>query len=208
LPKHGFARHSLWSLLASSNHIDGSGLIRLGLADSAQTRRLFSHAFTLELRIKFSGQELDIALIVTNNGDRPFDFTCALHTYLNAHIADAALYGLNGCRYRDAVDGRRIKRADQEALSVTEEIDRVYFALDKPLTLCARKQSIIASQAGFADVVVWNPWENGCEKIADLMLDSYRHFICIEAATIEHPVSLAPKARWSGAQHLECVLLD
>jgi glucose-6-phosphate 1-epimerase len=207
LPKHGFARISAWSLLESARQMDGSGLIRLGLADSEQTRGVFPHAFALELRIKFSGQTLNTELVVTNNGDQPFAFTCALHTYLNSHIADAALYGLKGYRYRDSVDSRRIKMADEEVLHISREVDRVYFAVDKPITLGGHQQSLIATQAGFADAVVWNPWENGCEKIADLKLDSYQHFVCVEAATVEHPVTLAPNASWSGYQNLECVLI-
>ena len=207
LPKHGFARLSAWALLESSRQLDGSGLVRLGLADSEQTRQVFPHAFTLELRITFSGQSLNTELVVTNTGKQPFAFTCALHTYLNAHVAEAALYGLQGYRYRDSVDNRRIKIAEEEILHIAEEVDRVYFAVDKPITLGGRKQSMIATQAGFADAVVWNPWENGCAKIADLKLDSYRHFVCIEAATVEHPVLLAPDTSWSGAQNLECVLV-
>ncbi|SFA88285.1 glucose-6-phosphate 1-epimerase [Collimonas sp. OK607] len=207
LPKHGFARTSAWTLLESSRQIDGSGLIRLGLADSERTRQVFPHTFSLELRVQFSGETLNTELMVTNNGDQPFEFTCALHTYLNADIADAAVYGLSGYRYRDSVDSRRIKIADEEVLHITKEVDRVYFAVDKPITLGGRKQSKIATQTGFADAVVWNPWENGCEQIADLKLDSYRHFVCIEAATVEHPITLTPRAVWSGAQNLECVLI-
>jgi glucose-6-phosphate 1-epimerase len=207
LPKHGFARTSAWTLLESSRQIDGSGSIRLGLADSAKTRLVFPHAFALELRVQFSGEALHTELKVTNNGDQPFEFTCALHTYLNADIADAAVYGLDGYRYRDSVDKRRIKIADEEVLHIAREVDRVYFAVDKPITLGGRKQSVIATQTGFADTVVWNPWENGCEQIADLKLDSYRHFVCVEAASVEHPITLAPHAVWSGAQNLECVLI-
>jgi glucose-6-phosphate 1-epimerase len=207
LPKHGFARLSAWALLESSRQLDGSGLVRLGLADSEQTRQVFPHAFTLELRITFSGQSLNTELVVTNTGKQPFAFTCALHTYLNAHVAEAALYGLQGYRYRDSADNRRIKIAEEEILHIAEEVDRVYFAVDKPITLGGRMQSMIATQAGFADAVVWNPWENGCAKIADLKLDSYRHFVCIEAAAVEHPVLLAPDATWSGTQNLECVLV-
>ncbi|AIY43835.1 Aldose 1-epimerase [Collimonas arenae] len=205
LPKHGFARLSLWTLLETSTQIDGSGLLRLALSDSEETRRVFPHAFSLELRIEFSGQALNTELIVTNNGDQPFDFTCALHTYLSTLLAETAIYGLAGNEYRDSVDGRRIKRADQDVLHIKEEVDRVYFSVDKPITLSDHKHSVIASQTGFVDAVVWNPWENGCAKIADLMLDSYQHFVCVEAATIQHPVTLTPKAIWRGSQHLECL---
>lgn len=205
LPKHGFARLSAWALLESSRQVDGSGLICLGLTDSEQTRQVFPHAFALELRITFSSQSLNTELVVKNTGSQPFEFTCALHTYLDAQIAETALYGLQGYRYRDSVDNRRIKLAEEAVLHVTEEVDRVYFGVDKPITLSSHKQSVIVTQAGFADAVVWNPWENGCAKIGDLKLDSYRHFVCIEAAAVEHPVLLAPNASWSGSQNLECV---
>jgi glucose-6-phosphate 1-epimerase len=205
LPKHGLARLSQWGLLESSQQADGSGLLRLGLSESAATRKIFPQAFALELRVKFSGQNLNIALVVTNNDEQSFDFTCALHTYLNAQIAATALYGLNGYRYRDSADGRRIKQADEEPLHITREVDRVYFAVKKPIIASGRQHSIIATQAGFADAVVWNPWENGCKKIADLKLDSYQHFVCVEAATVEHPITLAPHASWRGYQNLECV---
>jgi glucose-6-phosphate 1-epimerase len=208
LPKHGFARVSPWTLLESSRQIDGSGLLRLGLRDSEETRKIFPHAFTLELRVKFSGQTLKTELIVTNPGDQSFDFTSALHTYLNAQIAETALYGLSGYRYRDSVDGRRIKQAEEEVLHITREVDRVYFSVDKPITVSGRKHSIIATQSGFTDAVVWNPWENGCEKMADLKLDSYQHFVCVEAAAIEHSVTLASHASWTGHQNLECVLIE
>lgn len=207
LPKHGFARLSAWALLESSRQVDGSGLICLGLTDSEQTRQVFPHAFALELRITFSGQSLNTELVVKNTGSQPFEFTCALHTYLDAQITEAALYGLKGYRYRDSVDDRRIKVAEEEVLHIAEEVDRVYFAVDKPITLSSHKQSVIATQAGFADAVVWNPWENGCAKIADLKLDSYQQFVCIEAAAVEHPLQLAPNASWSGSQNLECVLV-
>lgn len=208
LPKHGFARLSRWALLENGLRTDGGGLIRLGLSDSEETRRVFPHAFALELRIQVSGQTLSTELTVTNSGEQSFSFTCALHTYLNANVAAARLYGLGGYRYRDSVDGRRIKHADEDSLRITAEVDRVYFSVDKPITLCGHKQSMIASQTGFDDAVIWNPWENGCEKIADLKLDSYQHFVCVEAATVEHPVTLAPGASWSGCQNLECLLID
>lgn len=207
LPKHGFARVSLWTLLETSRQIDGSGLIRLGLGDSEETRSIFPHAFSLELRVEFSGQELNTELVVTNTGDQPFDFTCALHTYLSTQLAGAAVYGLAGHQYRDSMDERRIKQEGAEVLHIREEVDRVYFAVDKPITLSDHQHSVIASQAGFVDAVVWNPWETGCARIADLKLDSYQHFVCIEAAAIQHPVALAPNAVWCGSQNLECLLV-
>jgi D-hexose-6-phosphate mutarotase len=74
-------------------------------------QKYFPHAFALELRVKFSGKNLNTKLVVRNNSDQSLGFTCASDTYLNAQIADAALYCLNGYLYRDSVDGRCIKQA-------------------------------------------------------------------------------------------------
>ena len=48
------------------------------------------------------------------------------------------------------------------------------------------------------DVVVWNPGPDA--DIADLPGDEWRRFVCVEAAAVELPVTLAPGAEWIGWQ--------
>lgn len=50
-------------------------------------------------------------------------------------------------------------------------------------------------QVGFPDVVVWNPWIQGSANIADLEDNAYQHFVCIESAMIEKPVTLGAGAQ-------------
>ena len=52
------------------------------------------------------------------------------------------------------------------------------------------------------DVVVWNPGEKLSAAIADLPDDGFRHYVCVEAASINQPVLLAPGAQWAGWQQL------
>ncbi|MFC5473353.1 D-hexose-6-phosphate mutarotase [Paraherbaspirillum soli] len=202
LPKHGFARVREWTLLESSVLADGAGMLRLGLSDDAETRKLFPHAFALELRLSFGGRTLHAELSVTNRGDQPFQFTCALHTYLQAQVAQSAILGLQGHQYRDALDQRRIKVVDEAELRISAEIDRVYFQVDQPLTLQQPGHAIVVAQGGFADAVVWNPWVGGSAAIADLPADGYQHFVCIEAAAVARPVALAAGDSWLGFQQL------
>jgi glucose-6-phosphate 1-epimerase len=51
-------------------------------------------------------------------------------------------------------------------------------------------------------VVVWNPWEIGNAQISDMPPLGFRRMLCVEAAAIESPVSLAPGDSWSGRQSL------
>jgi glucose-6-phosphate 1-epimerase len=44
------------------------------------------------------------------------------------------------------------------------------------------KRKIKISSSGNKNVVVWNPWDKGSEKIKDLDKDDYKHFLCLEIA--------------------------
>ena len=49
------------------------------------------------------------------------------------------------------------------------------------------------SQAGFTDVVVWNPGPERAAALPDLELGGYRHMLCIEAEAIGQPITLGPR---------------
>eukprot|EP00662_Eupelagonemidae_sp_cell21_P034478 gene34479-19949_t len=78
--------------------------------------------------------------------------------------------GLRGSRYVDKVDGRKEKQEVEPELRVEAAsaasggfVDRVYHDTPRELVLVnkeARTRYAI-SQAGFADTVVFNPWEEG-----------------------------------------------
>ena len=124
-----------------------------GLAIPEQTRQVFPH-FALARAI--FRPELNTELVVGRASSEP---TCALHTYLNVHVAEAALYGLG---YRiDSVDNRRIKIVEEEFPHTPRRLTGLMSMSGLP---CAA-QSMIATQAG--SLMVWNPWETAAQ-IADL----------------------------------------
>ena len=203
LPKHGFARTARWAI--HDRRADDAGArVTIALADDAETRRTWPHAFRLALEVVLD-ERLTMRLAVTNAGERPFTFTGALHTYLRvADIGAARLSGLRGTTYIDKVrDGAR-REDGAAALAVTEKVDRIHVAAPPVLRLDdpAGRRAIEIEQAGFPDTVVWNPWAEMAEGLPDMAREEYRAMLCVEAAAAAAPVPLAPGATWRGMQRL------
>ena len=201
LPRHGFARICEWAI-AETRHGTDFAVATLRLADSGLTRATWPHPFAAELTVAVGAERMDIELEVENPGRGPFRFTCALHTYLRvAEVETVRLEGLRGKRFRDQVGGREgLDRADW--LDVSEEIDRIYFGVADSLLLREPKRTLRIQSESLPDVVVWNPWEEKCARLPDMPRDGFRRMLCVEAAAIERPVTLAPGESWWGRQAL------
>ncbi len=71
-------------------------------AEGAPARRARPHAFKAVFTVSLHGELLRTDLRVHNTGDTPFDFTAALHTYIEVlDIGVAKVRGLQGLRYLD-----------------------------------------------------------------------------------------------------------
>ena len=208
LPKHGFARTRPWQLVsAEQSEMDALAVLRL--TDDAATRLIWPHAFEAELSVLLHGRTLQIELAVEHKGaegDAPFDFTTALHTYLAVNdIDETSVNGLSGLQYFDSVD-KTEKQQRVELLLPSGEVDRIYYQARNELLL--REQGISTdrrlniSQQGFEDVVTWNPGAVRGATFADMPADGWRKMMCVEAATVHHPVQLAPGESWVGMQTL------
>ena len=201
LQQHGFARVSPWSVLHTEDGADRATAV-LRLIDNDATRTLWPHAFSAELTVTVGGATLEVALAVTNTGDTPFSFTAALHPYFRVRDAyDCQVLGLAGARYLDALQGLQLTEHG-EALAIGGEIDRVYYAVNGPLELREPDRSLRIEARGFPDAVVWNPGAAGVERRADFHTGDERRMLCVEAAVVEHPVTLQPGATWEGAQRV------
>lgn len=53
--------------------------------------------------------------------------------------------------------------------------------------------------------VVWNPWDRKARAMPDFGDDEYKHMLCVEAASIEKPITLKPGEEWKGRQELSPV---
>jgi glucose-6-phosphate 1-epimerase len=202
LPRHGFARTSLWSLGGVARAADGTAEAELVLRDSEATRAIWDARFRAVLAVSAAGDRLAIALSVENTGDAPFSFTAALHTYFRVRdVGDVTIAGLRGTPYRVSGDPALV-RDDAEVLRVPGFIDRVYVGAPPHLELREPGRAMRIDSDGFRDAVVWNPGREGAAKLKDLDPGGERHFVCVEAGVIQEPVTLGPRRRWAGAQRL------
>ena len=92
--------------------------------------------------------------------------------------------------------------AEAAALHSPINIDRVYVEAPARLHLDDGHEHLAISQSGFGDTVVWNPGGALCARLADLPPDGYRSMLCVEAALIDRPITLAPGQQWQGWQEL------
>jgi glucose-6-phosphate 1-epimerase len=202
LPRHGFARTSLWSLGGIAREADGTAEAQLVLRDSAETRAVWDAAFKAVLAVTVVARQLAITLRVENVGETPFSFTAALHTYFRVRdVEEAAVHGLRGTLFRVSGD-RALHADDAEYLPVRDYVDRVYVGAPSPLELRERDRSMLVEAEGFPDAVIWNPGPERAAALHDLEPGDERRFVCIEAAAVQTPVTLGAGRQWIGTQTL------
>ncbi len=198
LPKHGFARTRTWELIEHSGAV-----VRWRLRSDEATLAIWPHRFDCELAVGLQARALHMRLSVINRDTQPLRFTAALHTYLRVDELDALrIDGLQGLRYRDSTQGTLECLEPQAPLAIRGEVDRIYFDTPAALLLIEPQRSLRVEQSGFVDTVVWNPGAERGAALTDLEPEGYRRMVCVEAATIGRPVTLAPGERWSGTQRL------
>ncbi len=199
LPRHGLLRTRTWQWVEGEVRSGAAiGVLRIG--SDAGTRALWPHDFEAELTLSLSGLELDVELAITNTGEQPFSFTSALHSYLRCDdVRRAKLGGLYGRRYQDSVHGgEQVQEIDP--FSFAGEIDRTYFDAGGALNLATAMGRMQIHSEGFDDVVVWNPGPVKAAAMADLPDDDWLQMLCVEAACIGRPVTLAPGQEWAARQ--------
>ncbi|MEL6187022.1 MAG: D-hexose-6-phosphate mutarotase [Myxococcota bacterium] len=197
VPRHGFAR---------SHRFEHTGTlangVELTLMDDAETRSLFPGRFRLRLELTLASASLTVAMLVENRGSEAFRFTAALHSYLRVNDLEAArVRGLKGRRYLDKVAGSVWGDEGEELFKVQGEVDRVFEEVSE-LELEDGSRSVLITQEGFQDAIIWNPGAHGAATIGDLPDEGYREMLCVEAGAALRSIHLAPGAAFRGAQTL------
>ena len=210
LPKHGFARTSLWQL-KSQTASPIETIATLALQDSPQTRVFWPCAFAAQLQVRLTSEQLRLEFSVRNTDTVAWPFALALHTYLQVSgITQAVLHGLQGQTYWDAVQHLQdmtVRQPQAEAgLTFASETDRVYAATAAALpTLVLHDKTgalQITQSANLTETVVWNPGPVLCAALADMPDDGYKYMLCVESARIDAPITLHPGESWTGWQQL------
>jgi glucose-6-phosphate 1-epimerase len=201
LPKHGIARNMAWQW-ATPQDGDHAANMRLQLTANAQTLALWQQHFVATLCVSLAPNQLQITLQVNNTDTQPLHFTGALHTYFAVQdIANTQLTGLQGQAEWNAVTDQH--GTANEVLRFDGEFDRVYQAAPQALNLQDAQGIVRIEQSPtWGQSVVWNPGAAKCATLQDMPPDGYQHMLCVEAAQVYEPISVAPAAQWQGWQRL------
>jgi glucose-6-phosphate 1-epimerase len=204
--RHGFARNMEWQLVEECKSSTQEASCRFVLQADDKSLSLWPHRFRAEFVPTLRDNQLDMTLTIHNTDQQPFSFTAALHTYFAvSNLHQVHLRGLKGVRYWDN-DGSDFHRDrfvfELEAMTFPDAIDRVFFDNLNPLQLIDGNDRLTIENKGFQEVVVWNPGAEATKKLDDMADDEYLRMLCVEAAIIDQPVTLAPGESWRGAQVL------
>lgn len=184
-PNHGFVRNHFWRLVKTEAISDTETRVSLLFDENLKQENTWRQPFNLLMEITV-GDSLRLKMTTINTDDKPFSITQAFHSYFRVgNIERVNVDGLGGCDYFDKLDQGEQKLQGDE-LTVSQEVDRVYIDVTKDLTIVdpVLKRRIRISAPNTSTAVVWNPWSNGCQKMADLDDSDYRQFICVEAGNI------------------------
>lgn len=208
-PRHGFVRNMEWQLECEPGEQNGESHCKFILESSDNTLTIWPHHFRAEFIPTLTEQQLTMRLAIHNTDSAPFSFTAALHTYFAVNnIHNLVLQGLSGVSYWDN-NGSDFKRdrfvQGDDQLTFPDAIDRVYFSCQKPLQLTDGNEHLAIQADGFTEVVVWNPGAEATKKLDDMADDEYQKMLCIEAALIDSPITLAPGEIWHGSQILKAI---
>jgi len=194
-PLHGFARVMQWDLDATEYSGESTEL-RLSLAASGLTRRIWDFAFGLTLRIRLE-QSLALELVTENRDARPFEFSQGFHPYFRvSDIASVSVHGLDGATYTDypAPEPKR----QHGALTIQGETNRIYTPGKNEIAIRDGKlnRATLITFSGTRNAVVWNPWAERCKTFGDLADDDYTRMLCVEPVNRgDTAITLEPGAR-------------
>jgi len=199
LPKHGFARNHAWELVPTNG-----GEATLRFEGNEETDKLWPHRFRTELTFRIAGKTLEMTLKVENTGETSFAFHAALHGYFAVgKSTDCTVTGLGGLSWRNNPTATIHEDSDQ-VIHFGEEVDRTFYGTaDRVIDLESASSHYQFTQDGFCDSVVWNPGPKVCANIPDLEPESWLHYVCVEAASVQQPVQLQPGGVWRGTQRVK-----
>ncbi|MFK8182681.1 MAG: D-hexose-6-phosphate mutarotase [Phormidesmis sp.] len=191
---HGFVRNRMWTLLSTEALPSGDTKVRLGMLPSEETLAIWPYQFELEMEAVI-GEQLTVTLKTQNTDDKPFSITQAFHTYFSTgDISQVKVLGLEGLTYLDKADSGAEKTQDG-AITITREVDRIYQGVKPEMVIEDGEMGrrIRIATAGSKTAIVWNPWIEIAEKMADLDNQDYQRFICVETANAaDEVVEVAP----------------
>ncbi|KAL2261440.1 hypothetical protein VTK26DRAFT_4157 [Humicola hyalothermophila] len=215
LPQHGFARTSRWEFLGKSTSESASSsgaadlAVKLDFGLSSETegldpaaREAWPYKFNLIYSVTLTKDSLTTNIVVTNDDERPFECQVLMHTYLRVKdITNVEITGLANAPYIDKVDNFASKTEQSERVRITGETDRVYTPEGTVSVVEGGKTVYTVTRDSLGNVVVWNPWADKAQGIADFApKDGFKQMVCIEPGAVGGWQTVEPGDALGGAQ--------
>ena len=192
-------------------------------------KKAWPYDFSLQYSVTLSKDGLQTMLNVRNEGDKPFDFQTLFHTYfavpvcirlsllplchrantLSQDISKVKVTGLSGIRYIDKILNATEHDSKGNELRFEGTVDRVYksFTQDTTSILVDDKPRLDVIRDNMQDTVIWNPWKEGAEAIADFEpKDGYKNMVCVEAGAVNGWITLEAQDGFEAGQILKSYL--
>lgn len=172
----------------------------LSLTPNDYTKAMWDEKFKCLYTVTLTDDKLATEFKVINQGDTPFDFTTALHSYFSVSaIENLKIVGpFNGAAFLDKTASPPAEtKFKGNSVTIEKETDSVFKGVTGDVTLedsGKGRKLLVQSSKGWSDTVVWNPF--GDEAMgAD-------GFVCVEAAQAVEPVTLAGGETWTACMDL------
>jgi len=198
IQQHGFARNVNWKV-DSSSMTDTS--VEFWLEPSDYTKAMWDKEFLCRFKVEVQEDQLLTHMIVENKGSADsFDFQAALHSYFTiSSLNNLQITGsFAGKEFLNkmAGNGGEMQTETRDAITISEEYDRVYKGVNDPVLKDSGKgKSLqVLNKQGWEDTVLWNPYGN--EGMG------YNNFVCVESVKFD-PVTLPAGGKWVGEMALK-----
>jgi glucose-6-phosphate 1-epimerase len=192
--QHGFARNSIWRVVAAKTTADATQLtLELNPNDVQESyRQQWPYDFVLTLTISL-GESLISQLKVHNPNPDPLSFTLGFHTYLAVDdIHNTEIHGFFGLDYMDNLREKATFQENREIVTLSAFTDRRYQGIPTTLAINSKSgtRSLLMQTKNCQDAFVWNPWADAEKKLSDLAENSYKKFVCVEPGNMKTAVIL------------------
>jgi glucose-6-phosphate 1-epimerase len=201
LKKHGFARDLPWRLIEEKiSDLEQSSTFELVIAEIDIAEWPYSCCLTLHSIVKDNSFEQK--LIIENNGNVAFDFTCGLHPYfLVDELEMVSILGLEGYEYFDRVKHQFFK--NDSIFLFDGDVCEKLFNVSPRITLSTGSKSLSLSCSGFNQWMIWNPGRIEAKKIFDLPDADWNRFVCVEPVIAGKSKRLSPGDSFAGSLIVE-----
>lgn len=207
LPKHGFARTSMWKYISQWENNNNSGII-FQLDSDEITKKMWNYDFTLNLSVTLDKNKLLTNLTLTNNSKKIMTADLLYHTYYRINnIHSLKVYGFRKKKYYNQLSKKT--RVNNLMYSVIrEEIDQVYNPINNYIRFDNINIKCWNTLYCANNYVFWNPWINKSKILSDFDDKEYKSMICIEPGIINNTdlksnnITLNPNQQISFSQQI------